>query len=140
MNTFLLIEQSYIDDTTKQFMLRHFGIKYNLKYFTSTPKSHIVGNVGLLSSTFSENDFQQYLVEIVNDIQKYAPFIKFLGCYYKNYWISPGNLEAAKNLDLSKSVKIKLALNHQQGIFRIDQALNHHALEIIILLNSKFKN
>ena len=120
MNTFLLLEQSYMDDTTKKFLSRHFSLNYNLKYFNSVNGYYIPGSVGFLTGFFTEKELQLTIKEIVNDLQKYNPFVKFLGCNYKGYWISINQLKYIMDQKCDQLVKIKLLLNYQHSIIAIN--------------------
>lgn len=133
MNTILFIEQSYIDSNMSKFLTRYYNINYNLSY-SNTSYDLIPGNVGSFVGDFSEKEFVKQTPNIIKDLQKYGSFFKFLGCYYKGYWLLKTHINTINSKEFEDNYKLINTCYYYNTTQQINQALNEGFIKLILII------
>lgn len=133
MNLVILIEQSYIDSNIKKHLIRSFLLKHKLIY-QNQAYGGVVGNIGCFIGSYTELEFQQGIQPILDDLEKYHPFLKFIGLNFKKYWVSKQQLKELLPLNLTKSAQLEVTTGYFSPFSSIDQAMNLGIRSLIYLL------
>lgn len=136
MNLAILIEQSYIDSNIKNHIIKQFYTKYGLKY-KNYSVGGVIGNVGSLVGLYTNQQFKQNIKGIISDLEKYHPFLKFIGLNFNTYWISKSHLNKIVKLELEATAKIQLPTTYLFPISLYNQAFNRGIYTLIYLLSNK---
>lgn len=136
MNIVFLIEQSYIDSNIKNNLVKSFYINYKLTYLNQ-PYGNIPGNVGALVGNFTAAQFKHFTKHILSDLDKYHPFIRFIGLNYNRYWMTASQIASLLKLNISKESQYEVASTFRYPTFNLNQALISPIYTILFLLEQK---
>lgn len=138
MNLAILIEQSYIDSNIKNHMMKRFYTRYNLNY-KNQAVGGMIGNVGSLVGTYTNQQFKQNIQSILSDLEKYHPFLRFIGLNFNTYWISKSQLSQLIQLEFNEIANVQVASAYLLPISFYNQALNGGIYTLIYLLSNKYE-
>lgn len=136
INIVFLIEQSYVDSNIKDNLVKSFYLNYKLRYINRSFGA-IPGKVGALVGNFTDAQFKQLVKSILNDLDKYHPFLRFIGLNYNGYWISTSQVTSLLKLNLNESSKYDLSTTFMHPITNINQAFISSITTILFLLERK---
>lgn len=137
INIVFLIEQSYVDSNIKNNLIKSFYLNYKLSYINQTFGS-VPGNVGALVGSFTSVQFKQFVRLILNDLDKYHPFLRFIGLNYNNYWISSSQITSLLKLNFNETSKYEaVTSSFLYPMSNLNQAFITPITSILLLLEKK---
>lgn len=134
MNIIILIEQSYIDSNIQKHLRNHFKLRYELTYVNKS-YGGIIGNVASLVGYYDDAYFHHNIIHIINDLEKYSPFIKLLALNFNRYWIPKSKFKLLKGLMFTSNHYF--ITSHLNPVIQLNSSLEGSIKSIIYLLEKK---
>lgn len=136
MNLVILVEQSYMDSNIKKHLSNHFKLKYNLTYINRS-YGNVVGSIGSLVGTSDDLNIQKEILFILSDLEKYSPFIRFLGVHYNGYWLQRSQLKESISFNMENTNSYDLVTMYFGPISKLTHTIDYNIKSIIYLLTTK---